>query len=267
MNVVMTGDGRFVEVQGTAEGEPFDRLLLDRAARPGRLRAAPSSPRIQARALGVTALVVLATRNAHKVDELRRILGDAGLAVELLTVADFDGVLAVPEVAETGVTFAENALLKARRGAFGDRGCRASPTTPGSASTCWTGCRGSSRRAGRGGTATTGANLELVLAQLADVPDEHLGASFVCAAALARPDGTEVVVEGRWPGRLVRVPRGHQRVRLRPDLRARGRAADLGRALGRGQGRDQPPRARPARVAAGHRPAGRACLTAAARAG
>ncbi|CAB4929220.1 unannotated protein [freshwater metagenome] len=29
MNVVMTGDGRFVEVQGTAEGEPFDRVLLD----------------------------------------------------------------------------------------------------------------------------------------------------------------------------------------------------------------------------------------------
>ena len=46
------------------------------------------------------------------------------------------------------------------------------------------------------------------LAQVADVPDEHLGAYFVCAAALARPDGTEVVVEGRWPGRLVRVPRG-----------------------------------------------------------
>jgi ribonuclease PH len=29
MNVVMTGDGRFVEVQGTAEGEPFDRGDLD----------------------------------------------------------------------------------------------------------------------------------------------------------------------------------------------------------------------------------------------
>jgi ribonuclease PH len=29
MNVVMTGDGNFVEVQGTAEGAPFDRSLLD----------------------------------------------------------------------------------------------------------------------------------------------------------------------------------------------------------------------------------------------
>jgi ribonuclease PH len=29
MNVVCTGDGRFVEVQGTAEGEPFSRVELD----------------------------------------------------------------------------------------------------------------------------------------------------------------------------------------------------------------------------------------------
>ncbi len=151
--------------------------------------------------------LVLASRNAHKVTELRRILGDAGLAVELLTVADFDGVLAVPEVAETGVTFAENALLKARavRWATGaasvgdDSGfcLEVMGGMPGVFSARWSGRHGDDR-----------ANLELVLAQVADVPDEHLGASFVCAAALARPDGTELVVEGRWPGRLVRVPRG-----------------------------------------------------------
>jgi ribonuclease PH len=29
MNVVMSGDGDFVEVQGTAEGAPFNRALLD----------------------------------------------------------------------------------------------------------------------------------------------------------------------------------------------------------------------------------------------
>jgi XTP/dITP diphosphohydrolase len=68
---------------------------------------------------------------------------------------------------------------------------------PGVFSARWSGRHGDDR-----------ANLELVLAQVADVPDEHLGASFVSAAALVRPDGDEVVVEGVWPGRMTRVPRG-----------------------------------------------------------
>ncbi len=52
------------------------------------------------------------------------------------------------------------------------------------------------------------ANLQLVLDQLADVPDERRGAQFVCAAVLVVPGGGEIVVEGRMPGRLVRKPRG-----------------------------------------------------------
>jgi XTP/dITP diphosphohydrolase len=64
----------------------------------------------------------------------------------------------------------------------------------------------SARWAGKHGDDT--ANLELLLAQLGDVPDEHLGAAFVCAAALALPDGREFTVLGRQPGRLVRQPRG-----------------------------------------------------------
>ncbi len=148
--------------------------------------------------------LVLASRNRHKVAELGRILGDAGLAIDLLTVADFDGV---PDVAETGVTFAENALLKARAVCAATGAATVADDSgfcvdvlggmPGVFSARWSGRHGNDR-----------ANLELVLAQVADVPDDHLGASFVCAAALARPDGTEVVVEGRWPGRLVRTPRG-----------------------------------------------------------
>ena len=58
-----------------------------------------------------------------------------------------------------------------------------------------------SRAMVRAGTATTQANLDLVLAQLADVPDDRRGAHFVCAAALALPDGGEHVVEGRLVGR------------------------------------------------------------------
>ena len=52
------------------------------------------------------------------------------------------------------------------------------------------------------------ANLELLLGQLADVPDERRGAAFVCAAALVVPGGLETVVHGEWPGRIVRAPRG-----------------------------------------------------------
>lgn len=149
--------------------------------------------------------LVLASRNAHKVAELRRILTDADLSVELRTLVDFADV---PDVVESGVTFADNALLKARAvaaatglAAVGDDSGFCLDVLggmPGVFSARWSGRHGDDR-----------ANLELVLAQVADVPDEHLGASFVCAAALAHPDGHDVVVEGRWPGRLVRVPRGH----------------------------------------------------------
>jgi XTP/dITP diphosphohydrolase len=152
----------------------------------------------------VSVPLVLATRNPHKLAELRRILADAGLAIELTTLADFADV---PDVVESGVTFAENALLKARavRTATGlasvadDSGFCLDVLggMPGVFSARWSGRHGDDR-----------ANLELLLAQLEDVPAEHLGASFVSAAALAYPDGREVVVEGVWPGRMVRTPRG-----------------------------------------------------------
>ena len=84
---------------------------------------------------------------------------------------------------------------------------------PGVLSARWCGRHGDDR-----------ANLELLLAQVADVPDERRGAAFVCAAALVVPGGPEVVVHGAWTGRLTRAAAGHQRLRLRPDLRA-GRAS------------------------------------------
>ena len=117
MNVVMTGDGGFVEVQGTAEGAPFDRGAARRAARPGRCRVRrPDRLQQEALASCMSARLVLATRNAHKVAELRQILAVAGLDVE--RASGFPTTL--PEVAETGATFAENALLKAG-GGRGDR--------------------------------------------------------------------------------------------------------------------------------------------------
>src|SRR5215475_10964541 len=145
--------------------------------------------------------VVLASRNEAKLRELARILGGE---VRLRGLDEFPGA---PEVAETGATFEENALLKARAIASytglpavaDDSGLCVDALSgmPGVLSARWAGRHGDDR-----------ANLELVLAQVADVPDARLGAQFVCAAALVVPGGREWVVTGRVDGRLIRVPRG-----------------------------------------------------------
>jgi XTP/dITP diphosphohydrolase len=150
--------------------------------------------------------VLLASRNGKKLDELRRILAAANTKVELVGL---DDVPAYQETAETGLTFEENALLKARAGArtsglptvADDSGLAIDVLNgmPGVFSARWSGRHGDDK-----------ANLDLVLAQVADVPDEHLGAEFICAAALAFPDGREYVTHGRQPGRLVRERRGDQ---------------------------------------------------------
>ena len=148
--------------------------------------------------------LVLATRNEHKVAELSRILEESGLGVDLVGVAAFDDV---PNVAETGVTFADNALLKAHAVAVAT-GLPAVADDSGLCVDALSGMPGvfSARWSGRHGDDV--ANLELVLAQLVDVADERRGAAFFCSAALALPDGLERVAEGRWPGTLVRAPLG-----------------------------------------------------------
>jgi XTP/dITP diphosphohydrolase len=185
--------------------------------------------------------VVLATRNAAKLRELARILGaeePGGAQIRLVGLDDFPGA---PDVPETGATFEENALLKARAIASytglpavaDDSGLCVDALSgmPGVLSARWAGGHGDDR-----------ANLELVLAQVADVPSARLGAQFVCAAALVVPDallaggttpqgppapggaarpprppwappyppgpGREWVVTGRVEGRLIRSPRG-----------------------------------------------------------
>ncbi|MFF7636620.1 RdgB/HAM1 family non-canonical purine NTP pyrophosphatase [Kitasatospora sp. NPDC008050] len=148
--------------------------------------------------------LVLATRNQHKVIELRAILGAAGLDVDLVGA---DAYPEIPDVRETGVTFAENALLKAHALARAtglpavadDSGLCVDVLggAPGIFSARWAGKHGDDR-----------ANLELLLAQLSDIADPHRGAHFACAAALALPDGTERVVEGRLLGTLRTAPAG-----------------------------------------------------------
>jgi XTP/dITP diphosphohydrolase len=147
--------------------------------------------------------VLLATRNTKKLAELRRILAPQ---LPGLVVVGLDDVERYEEVAETGDTFADNALLKAREG-FAHTGLPAIADDSGLAVDALNGMPGvlSARWSGRHGDDE--ANLRLVLAQLADTPDDRRGAAFVCAAAFVNADG-ETVREARMPGRLVRAPRG-----------------------------------------------------------
>ncbi|KUL35712.1 dITP/XTP pyrophosphatase [Streptomyces sp. NRRL F-4489] len=148
--------------------------------------------------------LVLATRNNGKLAELRAILDAADLDVELVGA---DAYPDVPDVKETGVTFAENALLKAHALARAtghpavadDSGLCVDVLggAPGIFSARWAGRHGDDR-----------ANLDLLLAQLSDIDAPHRAAHFACAAALALPDGTERVVEGTLKGVLRRTPAG-----------------------------------------------------------
>lgn len=162
--------------------------------------------------------LILATRNANKVTELRAILAGAGLDVELV---GSDAYPDVPDVKETGVTFAENALLKAHALAKAT-GLPAVADDSGLCVDVLGGAPGifSARWAGRHGDDR--ANLELLLAQIADVDDAHRGAHFACAAALALPDGTERVVEGRLMGSLRHAPEGEGGFGYDPILQPEG---------------------------------------------
>ena len=149
--------------------------------------------------------VVLATRNAAKLRELARILSaeDHGTQIRLAGLDEFPGA---PDVPETGATFEENALLKAR--AIADyTGLAAVADDSGLCVDALGGMPGVLSARWAGGHGDDQANLELVLAQVADVPDARLGARFVCAAALVTDSG-EWVVTGQVEGRLIRAPRG-----------------------------------------------------------
>jgi XTP/dITP diphosphohydrolase len=151
----------------------------------------------------MTHTILLASRNAKKLVELRRIFALRFPGVEVVGLA---GVPAYEEVPETGATFAENALLKAREG-HRHTGLATVADDSGLAVDALNGMPGifSARWAGRHGDDE--ANLRLVLGQVADIPDERLGAAFVAAVAFVDDDG-EILTEGRMPGRLVRAPRG-----------------------------------------------------------
>lgn len=158
----------------------------------------------------MTRAVLLATRNAGKLTELRRMLAASDLSglerggLEIVGLAD---VTAFPDAPETGATFAENALAKARDAAAAT-GVPSVADDSGLAVDALNGMPGvlSARWSGRHGD--DAANVVLLLGQLGDVPDERRGAAFVCAAALVVPGGAETVVHGEWTGTITRGPRG-----------------------------------------------------------
>jgi XTP/dITP diphosphohydrolase len=148
--------------------------------------------------------VVLATRNQHKVAELRRILASANLDVELVGTDEFPDL---PDVPETGSTFAANALLKAHDVAQ-RTGCIAIADDSGLCVDALNGMPGILSARWSGSHGDDAANLALVLTQIADVPYQRRGAAFHCAAAVATPEGDERVVEGVLTGSLADAPRG-----------------------------------------------------------
>ncbi|MDH6680094.1 XTP/dITP diphosphohydrolase [Rhodococcus sp. LBL1] len=149
--------------------------------------------------------ILVASRNAKKLGELRRVLAAAG--IEGLDVIGLDEVPEFPETPETGATFEDNAVVKAVDGAAAtglpcvadDSGLEVDALNgmPGVLSARWS-----------GGHGDDGANTALLLGQLSDVPDERRGGAFVSACALAIPGQDTVVVRGEWRGRIVREPRG-----------------------------------------------------------
>ncbi|MFE6160062.1 RdgB/HAM1 family non-canonical purine NTP pyrophosphatase [Streptomyces sp. NPDC056486] len=163
--------------------------------------------------------LILATRNAGKITELKAILADAGLTHDLVGA---DAYPEIPDVRETGVTFAENALLKAHALAKAT-GLPAVADDSGLCVDVLGGAPGifSARWAGRHGDDQ--ANLDLLLAQLGDIDaDTHRTAHFACAAALALPDGTERVVEGQLRGVLRHAPSGSGGFGYDPILQPEG---------------------------------------------
>jgi XTP/dITP diphosphohydrolase len=147
---------------------------------------------------------VLATRNQKKLAELRRILAASRVEVSVTDLSEYPDM---PEVAETGTTFTENALLKARA-VVAHTGRPAVAEDSGLCVDALNGMPGVLSARWAGGHGDDEANLRLVLAQLADVPPGRRGAHFACVAALVLPSGRDHVTEGTVSGHIIGAPRG-----------------------------------------------------------
>lgn len=169
--------------------------------------------------------LVLATRNRGKIAEFRRILDEIHSgAIDLVGLEHFPELA---DVEETGKTFLENALLKARAvcAATGipaiadDSGLciDALHSAPGILSARWSGVHGNDS-----------ANIEKVLLQLNSVPHERRGAHFTCVTALVMPDGVEASAEGILAGHILNRPIGNHGFGYDPIFQPEGSEFSLG---------------------------------------
>jgi XTP/dITP diphosphohydrolase len=148
--------------------------------------------------------LLVASRNRKKLTELRRVLD--GAALSRLTLVSLDEVPPFDESPESGATFEDNALIKARDG-FAATGLPTVADDSGLAVAALNGMPGVLSARWSGSHGNDSANTALLLAQLRDVPDERRSAAFVSACALVARSG-EVVVRGEWPGVIAREARG-----------------------------------------------------------
>lgn len=169
--------------------------------------------------------IVLATHNPHKVEEFGAIV--AATRPDLRVVG-YDG----PEPVEDGVTFAQNALIKARA-AVAHTGLPALADDSGICVDVLGGAPGVFSAYWAGHRKDAAANLALLLDQLSDLADPHRTAQFVSTIALVLPSGAEHVVEGVWPGRLARAADGAGGFGYDPIFIPDGQPADAERTVGR----------------------------------
>ena len=206
MSLTRDGAGRFVEVQGGAEGAPFDRAQMDRLLTLGEAGIRRLA-QAQLEALGPAAEVIekkpkllIATGNFGKLKEMKLLLGDR-FDVASMKETGFDA-----EVEETGETFEQNALIKAEA-LMKRSGCAAVADDSGLEVDALNGRPGvySARYAGVHGDDE--ANNRLLLKELEHVPEPRT-ARYVCAMALARPGRPPVVTRGACEGEILRAYRG-----------------------------------------------------------
>jgi ribonuclease PH/non-canonical purine NTP pyrophosphatase (RdgB/HAM1 family) len=206
MNLVMTESGRFVEIQGTGEEATFNddelnALILHGKAGIAELIAYQKEALFEAVEIEEKTIVI-ATRNSGKAKEFAALFAKEGYQIK--TLLDYPDL---PDVEETGMTFEENARLKAETIAqllqqpvlADDSGLVVDALNgmPGIFSARFAGERKSDA-----------ANNAKLLHELTNVPDEQRTAHFHCTLVFAAPQKESLVVEADWDGRIARIPQG-----------------------------------------------------------
>lgn len=198
MNVVMDGEGNYIEIQGTGEGGVFSHLQLETLLEAA--RAGIDELIVHQKAALVKPTLLFATGNAHKARELRAMLASK-FAVVSLKEAGVE-----MEIEETGESFAENARLKAEA-VLRETGRAAIADDSGLVVDALGGEPGIHSARYAGGHGDDRANIDLLLSRLQGAPHPRT-ARFVCAMALARPFKETLVVEGSVEGQIIDVRRG-----------------------------------------------------------